>query len=44
MLSPNLEKIPAELKARPQWVVFRQDKIPVNPKTGVNAKADEPDA
>lgn len=39
---PDLDKIPPELKAFPQWVCYRQNKIPVNPKTGDNAKADDP--
>ncbi|MGO9175720.1 MAG: hypothetical protein ACLQED_06205 [Desulfobaccales bacterium] len=38
----NHETIPQELKARPQWVAFKPDKTPVNPKTGVNAQADNP--
>jgi putative DNA primase/helicase len=38
----DLDKIPLELKAFPQWVCYRQNKIPVNPKTGDNAKADDP--
>jgi putative DNA primase/helicase len=42
MPTPDLEKIPPELKARPQWVCWRADKTPVNPKTGGNAKADDP--
>jgi putative DNA primase/helicase len=42
MLTPELDKIPPELKAFPQWVCYRSNKIPVNPKTGDNAKADEP--
>lgn len=43
MLTPELDKIPPELKAFPQWVCYRSNKIPVNPKTGDNAKADVPD-
>lgn len=42
MLTPNLAKIPQELKARPQWVVFKPDKTPVHPKKGRNAQADNP--
>lgn len=42
MLTPDLDRIPGELKALPQWVAFRPDKTPVNPKTGGNAKADDP--
>jgi putative DNA primase/helicase len=34
--------IPQELKARRQWVVYRPDKTPVNPRTGGNAKAGDP--
>ena len=41
MLTPDLERIPSELKALPQWVCHRQNKIPVDPKTGDNAKADD---
>jgi len=39
----NLDKTPPELKALPQWVCYRANKIPVNPKTGDNAKADDPE-
>jgi putative DNA primase/helicase len=50
MLTPNLEKIPAELKAIPQWVVWRLEdregkptKIPYNPASPKQkAKADVP--
>jgi putative DNA primase/helicase len=42
-VSPDLSKIPQELKDRPQWVAFKTDKTPVNPKTGGNAQADNPD-
>jgi hypothetical protein len=42
MISPNLENIPPELKALLQWVCWRADKTPVNPKTGGNAMADDP--
>lgn len=42
MLTPNLEKIPPELKALPQWVCYRPDKSPVDPKTGHDAKANDP--
>jgi hypothetical protein len=53
-LAVNPDGIPAELKALPQWVVWnyvrRQDKqgtwrwtkVPVNPRTGANAKANDP--
>ena len=44
------EKIPEELKALPQWVCWSLEeregkltKVPKNPKTGENAKADDPD-
>jgi AAA domain/NrS-1 polymerase HBD domain len=43
MLPPDFAKIPPELKARSQWVCWRHDKSPVNPKTGGNAQADNPD-
>ena len=43
MLTPELDKIPPELKVFHQWVCYRSNKIPVNPKTGDNAKADDPD-
>lgn len=43
MMTPDLNKIPLELKAFSQWVCYRPNKIPVNPKTGDNAKADDPD-
>lgn len=50
MLTPNFENIPAELKARPQWVVWRMEtrdgkptKIPYNPaKLNMKARANEP--
>jgi len=41
-MTPDLSKIPPELKDRPQWVCFRPDKTPGNPRTGGNAKADDP--
>ena len=34
MMAPDLDKIPPELKAFPQWVGHRSNKVPVNPKTG----------
>jgi putative DNA primase/helicase len=43
MISLDLDRIPPELKTLPQWVCFRHDKVPMNPKTGNNAKADDPD-
>jgi len=43
MLTPELDKIPPELKAFRQWVCYRPNKIPVNPKTGDNAEANDPD-
>jgi putative DNA primase/helicase len=46
----DLDKIPRELKALPQWVCWsfkerkgKPTKIPKNPKTGGNAKADNPE-
>jgi len=41
-MNVDLQAIPRELKARPQWVCFKSDKTPVNPRTGRNAKADDP--
>jgi hypothetical protein len=48
-LPVNPDGIPAELKALPQWVCWlrkRRDgkwtKIPINPRTGANAKPDDP--
>jgi hypothetical protein len=41
MLTPEIDNIPPELKAFPQWVCYRPNKIPVDPKTGDNAKADD---
>ena len=43
MVTPELDKIPPELKALRHWVCYRPNKVPVNPKTGDNAKADDPD-
>jgi hypothetical protein len=42
MMIPDLEHIPSEMKTLPQWVCYGPKKIPVNPKTGHNAKADDP--
>lgn len=42
-MKPDLPKIPPEMKDRPQWVCYRHDKTPVNPRTGGNAMADNPD-
>ncbi|MBM4274124.1 MAG: hypothetical protein FJ128_01225 [Deltaproteobacteria bacterium] len=49
-LSPDLSRIPQELKNRPQWVCWKVEvrdgkptKVPVDPRTGGNAKADDPD-
>jgi hypothetical protein len=42
MTALDLDKIPKELTARPQWVCWRPDKKPVDPKTGGNAKANDP--
>jgi hypothetical protein len=48
-MSPHLERIPPDLKALPHWVCWSleeragaRSKIPKNPKTGANAKADNP--
>jgi len=41
-MTPDFSKIPPELKAPPQWVTYKADKTPVNPKTGGNAQADNP--
>ncbi len=38
----NIDNIPNELRALPQWVVHRQ-KCPYNPRTGNYAKAGQPD-
>jgi primase-polymerase (primpol)-like protein len=38
----NLQSIPQELKGPSHWVCFQHDKTPVNPKTGHNAKANDP--
>ena len=39
----KIENIPEELKAVPQWVCWtKQDKIPKDPHTGHNAKANDP--
>ena len=35
-------QISLELIARRQWVCWRPDKTPVDPKTGQNAKANDP--
>ena len=49
MLTPRPEKIPQELKVRPQWVGWsleeregKPTKVPKNPKTGGNAMANDP--
>jgi hypothetical protein len=49
MLRLDLEKIPPEMRARRQWVCWKIEvregkptKVPVNPKTGGNALANEP--
>lgn len=36
------ERIPQELKERPQWVCWCSDKLPKNPKTGGNAMSNNP--
>ncbi len=38
----NIDNIPEELRALPQWVVHRK-KVPYNPHTGDYAKAGQPD-
>ena len=39
----NLENIPTELKPLKQWVCWKkEDKCPVNPKSGRNASSDKP--
>ena len=38
----NLDHIPPELQTCPNWVCGRADKSPVDPKTGKDAKADDP--
>ena len=54
LLEPIFENFPEDLKAFPQWVVWKAvpttdqqgnskiDKIPINPKTGAHAKAGNP--
>jgi P4 family phage/plasmid primase-like protien len=50
LLKPNFQQMPEELKQRPQWVVWKlvpdgdkkPRKTPVDPKTGRNAKANDP--
>ena len=46
-----IQSVPAELKNTPQWVAFRiepnpkggrPNKVPINPKTGNNAKTNDP--
>ncbi len=50
MLPLDPDKFPPELKARPQWVCWsfeeregKPTKVPKNPKSGGNARADDPD-
>ena len=43
MINQNFDKIPPALKAFRQWVCYRPNKVPVNPKSDDNAKADDPD-
>jgi putative DNA primase/helicase len=38
-----LQNIPVSLRGSPQWVAWKGDKIPVDPKTGRNAKANDPE-
>lgn len=45
---PLIENIPPELKDRPQWVAYTlprrsADKVPVNPRTGKQAKTNKPE-
>jgi primase-polymerase (primpol)-like protein len=42
-VSLDLSKFPQELKAKAQWVGHTHDKTPINPKTGGNAQADNPE-
>lgn len=37
MLPPTYEQIPSELKALPQWVVAREDAVPLQARNGRNA-------
>jgi primase-polymerase (primpol)-like protein len=37
-----MERIPAELRALPQWVVARENRIPLDPKTGREASPTDP--
>lgn len=39
----NLGNIPPRLEFTPQWVAWRSDKTPINPKSGANAKANVPE-
>lgn len=41
-MTPKIDTIPKELKKRPQWVCFNHEKEPINPRTGGDAKADDP--
>jgi hypothetical protein len=42
MLPPDLKKIPGQLCKLPQWVCWRPDKTPIDPKTGASAKSNDP--
>src|SRR5262249_9278654 len=49
-LEPQFERIPSELRARAQWVVWRYipdgkkwTKVPLDPKTGSAAKSNDPE-
>ena len=43
-MKTNIDNIPAELKKVDRWVCYSGlDKIPKNPKTGQNAKSNDPD-
>ena len=41
-MSFKSQNIPAPLKVAPQWVCYRRDKTPVDPKSGQAAKANDP--
>jgi putative DNA primase/helicase len=43
-LKNNLGNIPTKLKALRNWVCYRLDKSPVDPKTGHDAKANDPES
>jgi putative DNA primase/helicase len=39
--SVKYDNIPLEMRARPQWVAWRADKVPMNPHTGKMAASDD---